>query len=80
MDRCEICKFWLGDNLTDDGEKWTDNPIIGFCRRYPPIKNRDFTANEFEEYVAEKRIKSARLKQIYPITGDVDWCGEFKSK
>lgn len=80
MDKCEICKFWLGDNFDDDGHKIMDESILGFCRRYPPRKIRDLTENEFSEYEAERRIKSARLKQIFPTTGQEDWCGEFKSK
>jgi len=80
MDRCEICRFWLGDNLTDDGQKLTDSAILGFCRRFPPHKVYELNEEELEVYETLKRLKSARFRQIYPLTGDIDWCGEFKSK
>ena len=65
MENCENCKFWH-DPHEDDTATY-DN--VGWCRRFPP---RPFLYNVLDSVGPDNCH--------FPITGDADWCGEWKGK
>ena len=40
-------------------------PDLGKCKRYPP---QVFSDSPFSQY------------ELFPLTGEADWCGEWKNK
>lgn len=63
-ERCETCRFWHPPRLWKNDE-------AGLCRRYPPVARGTWHPDD------ELSIYESTF---YPLTADVEWCGEWQAK
>lgn len=79
MDRkCMNCEWW---------DKWKgERDSFGLCRRFPPKESHKIFAEKSEEYefdgitwIHACPSESTDISH-FPVTINIDWCGEFKPK
>lgn len=72
---CKTCRFL--------GPPSRRNPHIFQCRRFPPtaalvVTDRKFSKNHYTG--ATEWSESLEDKSFWPMTGHVEWCGEWQTK
>lgn len=66
---CKQCLFWKTPHKKPDEEL-----AKGFCKRYPPVYDSEYTKQTIEPYIASM-VDSCCFS--FPLTDEDEWCGEF---
>jgi hypothetical protein len=78
--RCDKCEFWDKSGMEDFDKNEHDDDKAGCCKRYPPVRDMDWSTTAKEEiYLINGSCEDWRAWQ-QPITTASHWCGEFSTK
>ena len=73
--RCDECRFYVPHALKERAHK---DDQTGSCRRYPPVRDMDWSAViDDEDYGIEGAGCDWRAWE-WPVVEAHQWCGEFK--
>jgi hypothetical protein len=83
-ERCELCRFWRQAAAeTQPKQPGASDPIVfGICCRYPPFMSSKPSVHPISGQPQKDAAGQIIVSPfpMWPITGNVEWCGEFKSE
>lgn len=74
--RCDGCKYWSRDGREHCEKGDHPDDKTGICKRYPPVRDMDWSYNSTSGQWIESSGDDWRAWQQPCTTGDC-WCGEF---